>query len=114
MSLRRIRRIATVTVLPTALGLTACGDPPPAPNVAPIEIVLDGCVLNRESVAAGTHEIAVVGSGEATVTGPGGAATFTLTGGMPEPRSIEMSTGSWTVTCTVASGSGEAGLTVTP
>lgn len=111
---RRLRLAATVTVLPAALGLTACGDPPPPANVAPIEIVLDGCALNRESVAAGTHEIAVVGSGEATVTGPGGAPTFRIAGGMSEPQSFEMSAGSWTVTCTVASGSGEAGLTVTP
>jgi hypothetical protein len=43
-------------------GCVLMGDPPPAPEVAPIEIVAtrDGCALNRDSVAAGRHEITVI------------------------------------------------------
>ena len=60
----------------TLLGISGCllGDPPPDPAEAPIEVVVgsrtveEECLLNRESVAAGTHEVTVIGdSGPATV-----------------------------------------------
>lgn len=111
MSPRALRSSAPLLVLVVG-GLAACGDPPPAADVAPIEIVLDGCALNRASVAAGTHEITAVGTGEVTLTGPGGMPSVRVAGST-DPRAFELGAGTWEVACTTPSASTEARLTVT-
>ena len=53
---------AAVAVVSPLLAGCLIGDGPPDPAVAPIEVVakVDSCLLNRDSVAAGTHEITVI------------------------------------------------------
>jgi hypothetical protein len=79
--------------------LTAClGDPPPDPETAPLEVVLDGCVLNRDEVAAGPHEVALVGDGRLVVTDEDGDEVLSLPGGSAE---LVTTTQTYTFTCTV-------------
>ncbi len=67
-------RIAVLTTLAVAL-LAGCGDPPPDPEVQPIEVVVNSdsrlstpCLLNVDEVRAGNHEVSIVGvSGYAQV-----------------------------------------------
>lgn len=94
------------------LTLAGCGDPEPDPAVAPIEVVVEGCTLNRDSVAAGTHQVSVVGSGSVSVAGPNASPMLVLMGGQP-PASFKMAAGTWTVTCQTISGVKEVKLTVT-
>lgn len=88
-----------------ALGLGAVsgclGDPPPDPAEAPIEVVVEKCDLNRESVAAGTHEVTVVGTGVVVVTGPGDSPqVLRLEGPTGQPGTWTVSQpGSYRVTC---------------
>lgn len=80
-------------------GLGACmGDPAPDPATAPLEVVLDGCVLNRDEVAAGTHDVAVVGGGSLVVTDEGGSQVLSLTGGH---KQLVTSAQTYSFTCTV-------------
>jgi hypothetical protein len=102
-------------VLPL-LGLAGCsiGDPPPDPSVAPLEIVVEssqaeeGCLLNRESVAAGTHEVTVISEGRpATVriVDESGQVVFTNSdmtgGGGPDEgsASVQLARGRHVVEC---------------
>jgi len=76
--------------------LSGCfGDPPPDPATAPLEVVLDGCLLNRDEVAAGPHDVSVVGDGELVVEDESGAEV--LTGG----GTLVTSEGTYTFICTV-------------
>lgn len=98
------------------LGLTGCpsfGDPAPDPSVAPLEIVVEGCVLNRESVAAGTHEVTVISQGQpATVriVNESGQVVFTtkaIAGGVgPDAGSpsVELASGRHVVECSPEGG----------
>lgn len=62
------------------------GGSAPDPAEAPIEVVVEKCDLNRESVAAGTHEVTVVGTGVVVVTGPGdGPQVLRLEGPTGQP-----------------------------
>ncbi|GAA1758313.1 hypothetical protein [Nostocoides vanveenii] len=95
--------------------VSGCGDPPPDPSVAPIEVVLDGCQLNRPSVAAGTHDVSVVGTGSVRILDTRGATVVERNNGEPEPTPVAMASGQHTVTCLDAAGknTGSATLTVT-
>lgn len=86
------------------------GDPEPAPSVAPLEIVLESCSLNRPSVAPGTHEVALVGTGTVTFTDSSGVvvATFTGAGDIVTEREV------YTITCTSSAATARATLTSTP
>lgn len=104
-------------VAATALALTAgcLGDPPPAPETAPLEVVLEGCTLNRPSVQAGGHDVAVVGSGRVTFTDPAGSVVLTAPGDEATPAQIELDAGTYGVVCEPAGGQlGEARLRVDP
>ena len=102
-------------VLPL-LGLTGCltGDPPPDPSVAPLEIVVESsqgeedCLLNRESVAAGTHEVTVISQGQPAavrILDESGEVVFTdsaVTGGVGPDEgspSVELDSGRHVVEC---------------
>lgn len=79
--------------------LTAClGDPPPDPASAPLEVVLDGCGLNRDEVAVGSHDVALVGEGELVVTDARGQEVLSLPGGSP---TLVTTVQTYTFTCSV-------------
>ena len=103
--------VATLTIL---TGLAGCaGDPEPDPSSAPLELVLDQCTLNRPSVAAGPHTMAVVGKGRATVTDPHGAVVLTAPGDEEEPAEVQLAAGTYGLTCEPEGGRlGEAELKV--
>lgn len=95
-----------------ALGGCA-GDPEPAPSTAPLEVVLEQCALNRSTVAAGGHSLAVVGRGRATVTDPRGEVVLTAPGGEEAPAELQLTAGTYGVTCEPEGGGvGEAELRV--
>lgn len=97
-------------------GCAFLGDPPPAPEVAPLEVVakVDACLLNRDSVAAGTHDTAVIveqGTGRVRLLQEGRVA-HDLPGG-PTPTPIALSSGDYVVECVVDGARSTANLTVT-
>lgn len=95
--------------------LAGCGDPPPKPSVAPVEVVLKGCQLNRPSVAAGVHDVSVIGTGSARILDGAGATVLERAGGEPSPAAVTMKAGTHTVQCRDSAGAekGSATLTVT-
>lgn len=102
----QIRQITGVALV--ALLAAGCmGDPEPDPSLAPLEVVVDTCTLNRTSVAPGTHEVALVGSGTVVVTDAAGAQVASLTG----PGSIVTTSQVFTFTCTGTGGRTTATLT---
>jgi hypothetical protein len=101
--------LATLVVV-----LAGCaGDPEPEPSSAPLELVLESCRLNRASVTAGGHTLAVLGQGRATVTDPQGAVVLTAPGGEEAPADLQLTAGTYGITCEPEAGRlGEAQLTV--
>lgn len=88
--------------------VTGLGDPEPAASVAPLEVVLDTCTLNRDTVAPGEHEVALVGTGTVVITDPAGATVATLS----QSGSLKTSAGRYTFTCQSAGAeTGKATLT---
>lgn len=76
------RRRRTVGALGVTVVLSGCiGDPRPDPDVAPLEVVIEGCVLNRDTVAPGTHDVSVIGAGEVTFRDESGASSLVVAGG---------------------------------
>lgn len=100
--------------LPTLAGCLV--DDPPDPRSAPLEVVLDGCQLNRPDVEAGPHEISIIGEGRLSVTDEAGAEVLEA-GGMQVPENAPAATvmpegypptllstpQTYTFTCTVGS-----------
>jgi len=79
-------------------------------------VVVDGCRLNRTSVEAGEHDVAVVGPGTVVITGPDGAeagvvdsASGSVAGQVP---AMPMGEGTWTFTCESATASATATVQV--
>lgn len=112
---------APLLVVLAALGLSGCllGDPPPDPAEAPLEVVVgsrtveEDCLLNRASVAAGTHEVTVIGdSGPATVRILDGSGRVVFEGaavtdgeGPPEGSpEVELASGQHVVECDLQGG----------
>lgn len=92
-----VTRIAVV--LFAAASVAGClGDPPPDPATAPLEVVLDGCQLNRDEVAPGTHEVALVGEGRLVVEDESGSEVLRLEGGA---GSLVTTAQTYALTCTV-------------
>ncbi|WP_139186294.1 hypothetical protein [Arthrobacter subterraneus] len=116
-------------ILLVLLLLSSMGDPPPDPSTAPLEVVAnspdDGrCLLNREDVAAGVHEVAVITeSSGATVVlrDEAGQTVFQSEDPQvppadeePEATGVELVEGQYTALCQYPDGTtGETPLTVT-
>lgn len=96
--------------------VTGCmGDPPPAPESAPLELVLDSCSLNRPSVKAGAHAMAIVGQGRVTLSDPKGNVVLTARGDEATPADLTLSAGTYGLACEPEGGRlGEAELRVDP
>lgn len=133
MSTRRLALILFGGVLGVfllvLLLMFSMGDPPPDPSTAPLEVVAnspdDGrCLLNREDVAAGMHEVSVITErSDATVAlrDETGQTVFQSEDPQvppadeePEPAGVELVEGQYTVICQYPDGTtGETPLTVT-
>jgi hypothetical protein len=109
-----LRTGAAALALAALAGLTGCGGAAePKPSSNGLEVVLEGCRINRSSVPAGAHTVRVLGSGRATVTDPQGAVVLTAPGGEEEPADLSLSRGTYDVTCEPEGGRlGEAQLKV--
>lgn len=115
--------IAGAAVSPVLSGcLVFAGDPPPAPNVAPIEVVAkaDSCLLNRDSVAAGNHEVTVImeeGSGWVRFVKDGKVLLDRPVRDQSsevDQSELELQQGTYVVECEVDSQASTTELTVTP
>jgi hypothetical protein len=102
--------------------LSSCiADPPPDPAIAGVEIVAtrDHCLLNRDSVAAGTHEIVVImeaGSGKVRIVMDGKAVLerpIHDQSGVADQSQLELRQGEYVVECVVDGAASWARLTVT-
>ncbi|MGI8947865.1 MAG: hypothetical protein ACR2FV_07815 [Ornithinimicrobium sp.] len=93
--------------------LSGCfGDPAPDPATAGLEVVLDGCALNRPDVAPGTHRFDLIGPGDLVVTDGGGAVALDIaSGGAGELVSTSQT---YTFTCTVGTEQTSATLQSVP
>ncbi|SES33988.1 hypothetical protein SAMN05216199_2959 [Pedococcus cremeus] len=109
-----LRTGAAALTLAALAGLAGCsGAAEPKPSSTGLEVVLEGCRINRSSVPAGAHSVRVLGSGRATVTDPQGAVVLTAPGGEEEPADLSLSRGTYDVTCEPEGGRlGEAQLKV--
>ena len=113
--------IMSAVASPLLSGCMFVGDPPPEPNVAPIEVVAkpDSCLLNRDSVAAGTHEVVVimeVGSGRVRLTKDGEVVLdrpIRDQSGVADQSEIELQQGTYVVECVVDGQTSTADLAVT-
>ncbi len=91
-----------------AVALGGCfGDPPPDPATAPLEVVLEGCALNRPEVTPGTHDVTVINHdkyqpGQLVVSGRDGREVLTLAVG--ENKQLVTIDQSYTFTCSVGGG----------
>lgn len=117
-------------LLGSASVLAGClGDPPPDPSVAPLEVVTgstqnrsEPCLVNRDEVGAGTHELVVIAEGgPVTVSVRDSARTIvfrteaSVGGGEVVPGSVELEAGSYVVECAPTGDStSEVALRVTP
>lgn len=115
----RAGRAATMALVGAGalVTLQGClGDEPPDPRSAPLEVVLDGCRLNRPDVEAGSHEISIIGEGRLRITDEAGAKVLEAGGmqipenapavtAMPEgyPPTLVSTSQTYTFTCTVGS-----------
>jgi hypothetical protein len=113
---RRPLLAAALTVLGTATlaGLAGCaGDDAPDTASGPLTLVVDDCRVSHRTVPAGRHAVAVEGQGRVTLTDPGGGVVLTARGG-EEPAELELSVGTYGVTCEPEGGAvGETRVRVT-
>ena len=117
--------------------LSGClGDPPPDPEIQPLEIIVGNpdpkygpCLLNVDEVGAGTHEvtpIAMAGKARVRILDPSGAVVFERTidehpaegGGQEVPQSdqesVVLAAGEHRVECILADGTHATSLRVVP
>lgn len=89
-----------------AVVLGGCfGDPPPDPATAPLEVVVEGCVLNRPEVAPGAHAVAVVNHdklqpGQLVVSGEDGEQVLRVSIGSAEQLLVTTAQ-TYTFSCSV-------------
>jgi hypothetical protein len=117
--------------------LSGCmGDPPPDPEVQPLEIIVGNpdpdygpCLLNVEEVGAGTHEVTPVtmaGKARVRILDPSGVVVFKRTiqehpaegGGHEvleeEQGTVRLEAGKHRVECTLTDGTHSTSLRVVP
>lgn len=117
--------------------LSGClGDPPPDPEVQPLEIIVGNsdpesgrCLLNVDEVGAGTHDVTpmtMAGKAKVRILDPSGAVVFERTieehpaegGGLQVPRtdqgSVFLAAGEHRVECILADGTHATSLRVVP
>ena len=116
MGTRVLGAAAVAGVSPLLVGCLLIGDPPPDPAVAPIEVVakVDSCLLNRDSVAAGTHDTAVIieqGTGRVRLLRDDRLVQELFSG--PTPTPLTLTSGDYVVECVVDGRRSTAALTVT-
>lgn len=123
-------RLSTAAALPLLAGCTFMGDPPPAPEVQPLEVVVGSqmrpenpCILNVRQVGAGTHDVIVISeSAQATVRilDGAGVVVFETEEAQPNPqmageqevraleagpdRRVRLESGSYSVECAPVDG----------
>ena len=101
--------LALLTVVAGPCVLAGCGDPPPDPATAPIEVILPGCTVNRPSIAPGDHDLSVVGTGAVRVLGPDHSELLAVDGPTSTPATLTMQdTGLHTVSCVTDAGEPKA------
>lgn len=104
------RRRTALGALGATIALSGCiGDPPPDADVAPLEVVIEGCVLNRDKVAPGIHDVSVIGTGEVTFRDASGASSLVVEGG--GTASLRTTDQTYSVVCQ-GSGHGVEAVTV--
>lgn len=91
--------------------LSGCGDPAPDPAEAPIEVVLDGCELNRSTVAPGSHEVSVIGTGRLEILDASGKTVLGLTSGSD---TVTLGDGEYTFVCETSGRTEQARLDSEP
>ncbi len=133
---RTAQRLGVALAGATLLSGCLIGDPPPDPEVQPLEIISGNpdpeygpCFLNVDEVGAGTHEVTPLSlAGEATVRilDPSGAVVFEqaieehrLEGGghrvLPEDQgSVRLGAGNHRVECLLSDGTRATELLVVP
>ena len=121
----------TLAAAAASLLLAGCfGDPPPDPEVQPLEVVVGSrsqpdqpCILNVDEVAAGDHEVSVIsereGAARVVLRTAAGSVVFEASGGQPAPEeapaSVTLTPGDHLVQC-LSDGAvlGEVPLRVVP
>ncbi len=91
-------------VAPALLVAGCLGDPPPPPSSAPLEVVIEGCELNRSDVAAGTHDVSVVGAGVVEILDASGQVVLSVSSEDVGRGQLETTAQTYTVRCTPSSG----------
>lgn len=105
-------------VLAVCLVTVAClGDPPPAPEDRPLEIVVhpQECLLNYPSIGPGTHEVTVIvegTSGSVEIIGDSGVVYSSEQDGTA--GSVELESGNYTIECETEGHTTTARLEVSP
>lgn len=105
-----------VTLAAWLLAAGCFGDPPPDPDVAPIEVVAESrqradepCLLNRNEIGAGTHEVVAITEGGAVtvrIRDSAGAVLVELkTTESPAGSEVTLGTGAHAVECMFDDGS---------
>lgn len=97
--------LRVLLMLVSALTVAGCfGDPSPDPESAPLEVVMDGCKLNRSDVAAGTHEVSVLGAGVVEISDASGRVVLSVSSEENGQGQLQTTAQSYTVRCTTSSG----------
>ncbi len=113
--------------------LSGClmGDPPPDPEVQPLEIILGNpdrgpCLLNVQEVGAGTHDVllmSIASNATARIVDPSGAVIFQRAvepqsaqggGQVMEEDQVRLDTGDHRVVCLLSDGTHSTRLRVVP
>lgn len=102
---RGVGGLRVLLMLVPALAVAGCfGDPPPDPESAPLEVVMEGCKLNRSDIAAGTHEVTVVGAGVVEISDASGQVVLSVSSEEIGQGQLQTTAQSYTVRCTTSSG----------
>lgn len=91
-------------VVPALMVAGCLGDPPPPASSAPVEVVIEGCELNRSEIAAGTHEVSVVGAGLVEIVDASGQVVLSVSSEDVGQGRLETTAQTYTIRCNPSSG----------